>query len=447
VASTSDLEAALQARWDLETLAVYADALIARGDPRGEVVALDLHIAEHGSTPELEQTRRDLLFAWLGGDELCGRAWRPQDFRFGLLEDFGITSDTQHTAEERVAALLACPAGSWLRGLGFLTSAAHLAASLELLATRRLPWLRRLSIDQVDEAGPVPPAIVNAFVAATPYLEELALEGVRVLASPVHPHVRTLRLVGGEALVVGRAAMPQVSKLELVLVDREPSELRDLAALVNPRLFPGLSHLDLSRNEYSYPTGNRHNRPVFPFVFAIEAFERVTQLRLPSVRSDDDARAVLELLARYPRLEVTIARTYKQTLLDDVDDPRLHVAPPRRWLPRDVVSSREALTITLPGAYGDELALASCIEHLERAFDAMAPDARTAWNAVWDFLAELGWEDEDGKPTSKPFEAATLLRALEALDDDDRCARVAQLLRAARHPPGATVLIKRYWGW
>jgi uncharacterized protein (TIGR02996 family) len=42
VTARSDLEAMLRASPDDDTLMIYADALIAEGDPRGELIALEL---------------------------------------------------------------------------------------------------------------------------------------------------------------------------------------------------------------------------------------------------------------------------------------------------------------------------------------------------------------------------------------------------------------------
>src|SRR5438552_7266092 len=53
VETLDELEATLRARWDRETLAVYGDHLMSAGDPRGELVALDLRIDDEGATAEL----------------------------------------------------------------------------------------------------------------------------------------------------------------------------------------------------------------------------------------------------------------------------------------------------------------------------------------------------------------------------------------------------------
>lgn len=465
VASIDELEAALQARWDPETAAVYADALIARGDPRGELIALDLYAEQHGSTPELEQQRRERLAAWLGSDKYFCLPWETraswpsaihemphrdlwwrEHVRFGMLEHYTI-SERMHPAAEDVAALFASPAAPYLRSVHIDASSKPVAAVLQLLAARSLPWLRRLAITQ-EYKGHVPEATIDAFVAAAPHLEELSLKGVRIVKAPAHPNVRTLRLVGRTALVVGAAAMPRVTEIDLVFVndhdvrrwlDPEPHRWLEYAPLLNPRLFPALERLDLSHNEYQWAG------PLFPFVHAIEGLERIAQLRIPSL-SDEDAVAALALLERYPRLEISVVGMYHQPRLPDgAGHPRLHVPALRPWLPGELVARRGALDISPPD---DKIAPPSCAELLEEQFDAMSPDAQAAWAALWDFLDGLGWDDVDGRPIELPFDAATLLRAFDALDDHvdgGRCLGVADWLRNEELPPGSTVMIRRSW--
>jgi len=68
-----EIEGALQARWDRETLEVYADALQASGDPRGSLIALAL--AGGRDTPELVRQRDQLVAAWLGDFRLERPGW------------------------------------------------------------------------------------------------------------------------------------------------------------------------------------------------------------------------------------------------------------------------------------------------------------------------------------------------------------------------------------
>jgi hypothetical protein len=72
VGKIDDVEAALAASWDREHRAVYGDALAASGDPRGELIAIDLHVETHGPSEELTARKQALIEAWLGA-ELAAR--------------------------------------------------------------------------------------------------------------------------------------------------------------------------------------------------------------------------------------------------------------------------------------------------------------------------------------------------------------------------------------
>lgn len=413
---------------------VYADALIARGDPRGELIALDLHAAQHGETAELAQQRRARAAAWLGPEQRFG------EVRFGMLERVTISSERKRPAAGFVAELFASPAAPYLRSVQIDASPKQVAAALALLATRPLPWLRRLAITQ-ESRGPVPRATLEAFAGAAPHLEELSLEGPRVVATPVHPNVRALRIVGGDALVVGAAAMPSVTEIDLVF-DRycAPAKRLAFAALLNPRLFPALERLDLSHSPGTEWAGS-----LFAFIHAIESFERIVQLRIPALASDLDAHAAHALLERHPRLEIAVAGMHRRSVPDGAHHPRLRVPATRPWPPREQVPvGSQGLTISPPG---EEIMLQSCVDLLEEQFDAMSPGAQAAWAALWDFLDGLGWSHPDHSPIVLPFDAATLLRALEALDDEDgsrHCRRMTAWLRELNLPPGATVMLQRY---
>ena len=162
----------------------------------------------------------------------------------------------------------------------------------------------------------------------------------------------------------------------------------------------------------------------------------------------DYINALLACPAGQFNLEVEIARRYRTVdppLVNGLN-PRVVIPEPRPWPPRDQMSSREALQITIPGEpYGDEIALTTCMEELEVVFDTLPATPHAAWLAVWDFLDGLGWDDDDNA-IELPFSAELLRVALDALEDV-RCQRIGAAIRDAQLPAGATVKIKRYWGW
>ena len=428
MAVIAELEARLQREWDDATAAVYADALIAAGDPRGEVIAIDLHIANHGTTPELDARRAAKLVEWLG---------RPYPVRLGLVHDYSLSSDSDGSAIDRAAELVGSRAGEALASISIAIFVQNLPALLDVLARRPHPWLRRITIQTTTDGDPVPPEIAARLSAATPNLEELALRGDRIFTTPVHATVRTLRLDGTASIVVGAHAMPSVTTVDLALGFAQGRRRRALCALLNPRLFPAVRTLDLSRNEYEYPTGLERNQPVFGFIDEIEGFDRIRELVLPSLRGDDHLRAAEALLVRFPDLHIRVARSYA---FAPPSSDRLRVAAPRPWPAPDTISSRHALRVE--GA-DTELALRTIIDELEAAFDTLPADARAAWVAFWELVDSL--PDEDDPNTASRFDAETLLRAMASLPDEWRCTEVARHLRA--NPKVEGVLLSRYWNW
>ncbi len=410
---------------------------------------MDIAIARGGASETVLQRRQTLADEWLGGfGAFVGRV----DVRFGLIEDL-----TLSPRSDVAARIHETEAGRLVRSVNISAGAAELPAVLANLVSRPLPWLRRLSINQTG-VGPLDRVASESFVAQTPNLEELILDGDRVMVRPGHPNVSTLRLAGESSLVIGANAIPNVTTLDLAFDGSSRSVARTgraqrahRAGLLNPRTFPNLRKLDLSRNEFVYPTKLASNVGVFPFIDAIEEPDRIVHLRLPSLRTKEDAESVFALLERVPTRTIEFARLYAgwESLAGELEHPRLSLPPPRPWPPRDLVSGRDALTIKLPQKqYGEDVALSSWIEILEHDFDGFSIDAKAAWVELWGFLDGLGWESADGQEIVQPFRATTLLTALETVDDH-RSRPLREALRAL--PPAeleeTRVTIKRYWGW
>src|SRR5882724_9755150 len=121
------LEAALAVSWDRETLAVYADHLMSEGDPRGELIVLDLELATR-STPELVARRASLLSGWLGRlvPSDPHTAWVGDSFRFGFLEDLVLDErDSMHA--QRLASILESPLAPYLKRVTVRGLVGHVA--------------------------------------------------------------------------------------------------------------------------------------------------------------------------------------------------------------------------------------------------------------------------------------------------------------------------------
>lgn len=201
-----DLEAALAEEFSRQHLAIYADLLQAEGDPRGELIAIDLRIAEHGPSDVLKTRRRELLA------ELLGDATAPFvrddhnafELGFGSVRIDGVSG--ARLAAER--ALMESPLGPYLRHVTIRGGEKHLTTGIATLVRREHRWLRSLHVHYDTMASRSTEPIVSAsltrkLIAATPVLEHLRVTRstttAEAAARPVfasfdHPRVRELDL-------------------------------------------------------------------------------------------------------------------------------------------------------------------------------------------------------------------------------------------------------------
>jgi hypothetical protein len=184
----SKLEADLRANWAPPEMTVYADYLQSIGDPRGELIAIDLVNMSKSQTGRAETKwatrRRALLAAWLG-DELAEKL-ETQIFQ-GFLQ---ATSDRE---------ILESPAGEFVRACRIQGAVADIRTSLAQLAARPRPWLSHLAITApAPERGAfcVPRPVLERLVAATPHLDSIVLDGSSVVDHLAHPAVRFVRTEG-----------------------------------------------------------------------------------------------------------------------------------------------------------------------------------------------------------------------------------------------------------
>ena len=370
-----ELEDALHARWDRETLLVYADALQAAGDPRGELIALDLEIAERGTTPELAIRRRKRLYEWLGGSTIAGRPVHEASFRDGFVDDFYVTHDRNTGVTGYLDALFASRAGRFVRGLTIAVGGlVQLREAFAVLVREPRRWLERIELRVVEADRPIGEPLVRALIAATPRLHTLAINDTGAIAAFPHPNVRHVITESPRLALV--QTIPNVETLDLVLDsdDREDNEAGYTPdVLAGIHTLPSLRVLDLSRNEPAYPPAASDG--IYPFVrwLPLATLERV---RLPSLRTPQQAQLLGETIDLAPTTQFEIARSYDRhtTLLATINHPRLALPVPFTWPPPDTLSSREALTITVPTEeYGDDVSLTQLIDRLEVQWDHLRP--------------------------------------------------------------------------
>ncbi|HWO20288.1 MAG TPA: hypothetical protein VNO30_16075 [Kofleriaceae bacterium] len=201
MAIRDDLEEALLACWNVDDLAVYADHLLAEGDPRGELIALDLR--PDLASAEWRARRQAVLRGWLGS-ELAARAADLVSHGFVHALD-----DGKGAAGALAGPLLDSPAGAFVRSFTTRGPATRVRASLQRLAARPRPHLTRLRIAVRSGAGREPAiggATTDALVAAAPRLVELEVGGRRVLDAFSHPALRRLHMSNHDSIVAAPGA-------------------------------------------------------------------------------------------------------------------------------------------------------------------------------------------------------------------------------------------------
>jgi uncharacterized protein (TIGR02996 family) len=244
----AEFEQALHERPDDDgAWSVYGDWLAARGDPRGELIQLELAIEAGAITPELRSRYAKLMVEehprWVGEPltALLDEADASRDFvvewRRGHLLNARILASGSQTAAQRLAALLASPTAGMLEELFVDIDADR--DDLEPLAPAvwqhaPLTALRRLTLSAwTFRRGEGPPLIDLAFdwEQAWPRLEVLNLHALHWrLAPPRHARLHRLTLSARHGVELEPLRM---------LADAELAKL-DHLALFFGRLEPAL---------------------------------------------------------------------------------------------------------------------------------------------------------------------------------------------------------------
>ncbi len=416
--TTATLEAELRRAWTLDNLAVYGDHLQQLGDPRGELIAVDVHLARHGRGPEVEHRRRRALRAWLGLDDTVDPtrgAWEGVRFAFGFIDDLRV---------ELAPLILRGPAGPFVRGITLIQRPHTIRGLLDDLGAMPRPWLDRLTIVPRFK-GPPPQAVWRAgdptfhpellapVLAGTPRLTRLELAGHRLILAFPHPHVTSVRIDGIDALLPilqAGPAMPAVTELELGFARTPGGPVvmqRPWPKLVPVASFPALRRLDLSANEAQRATSDTQ-LDVFEMLGGFDGLDRLVELRVPSLRTSQERDQLQRAIRRMPqlrRLEVIRGPVaFESSALEVVEVERA-------WPRWDTPTAREPLWVSCGNdrsSFGvlPRSLIAAC-ERSYRWFDAAA---REAWAEIWRVVSALGY---DSGTSTLP--AATWRTALEAV--------------------------------
>jgi hypothetical protein len=308
-----DLEEALHDAFDHEHLAVYADELQRLGDPRGELIALDLRADQEGATEEITARRRELLLSLLGPVAAVHPLVRC---RYGFVDlMFALRDEMREGALAAFDAVLLGPLGSYVRDVTFSGDGVRLRDLMALLAQRSRPFLTRLALE-----GPhalhyidLPREIVARASTMMPRLVTLEATGRRAVPPVEFPTVRHVVSHCYDAVTAltasngGPPCFPRVERLNIRLF--WTLQTLQLEALLPPAQLPALRELDMSR--CAEPVGSDAGYDVFRYLRLSAIAPQLVRLRVPKVDHVEQAVNLQAAINRMPGLrEIGIAGAY-----------------------------------------------------------------------------------------------------------------------------------------
>lgn len=293
------LEAGLRDSFDAGHLAVYADVLQAHGDPRGELIAIDLERDAGNWTDELAARRSEILANLV-----------PEHDAIRCRYGFVTVVDSAPTP--MLDTVLLGPYGTYVRELTIAGSAEDIRCVVTTLVLRARPWLERLTIRQTDWGNvQLSQKLASGLVEMLPRLHTVNVTGRNVFPLVALPTVTTLVASPVKALaaLIDPAAggsppevcLPAVTDLDaLLMLDHQTSFPANQQHTVLPASqLPALRRLDLRRNtQLPVNTGV----DVFRFVAQLALAAQLEQLRLPRLDHVEQAIALQSALDRMPNL-------------------------------------------------------------------------------------------------------------------------------------------------
>ncbi|HEY5936258.1 MAG TPA: hypothetical protein VIU61_16520 [Kofleriaceae bacterium] len=405
-----------------DKLLVWADQLQAEGDPRGELIALEL---ESGS--QAAKRQHDLKVEWLGKELASHPGVRCA---YGFLE-IDITE-----RDLWVVTSLAGPRRH-LISARIKGNAATVEAAVTALSSQIQPWLLALEITSFEKRPArfiVEAALASELVGVTPQLLGLQVWGNRVFEAFPHPGLVRINVTGCDAIgSLMNPALTSLNELDLAFdCGDTPVAGNSLHALPRSEL-PALRRLDLSRNEPGPVEGGAlshcgGDRSFVRFLRELELVSQLTHLRVPSIRTAADAADLQAVMDRMPHLvELEVARDYGASRTVSHPSAKVTVPPSRRWPPYD--RAHGGITVEVPDARigwrrlwprrsatpGEYLELRCGVDLMESVYDELSDEGRIAWDQFWEFVNRLGSNARDG--AGQAFSVAVLERALEACGD------------------------------
>jgi uncharacterized protein (TIGR02996 family) len=274
--SNPELEARiLENSDDLSAYLVYSDWLSERGDPRGELIAVQAKLAETPNNPGLKSTEEKLLAdnaaVWLGDFAGKGDADLAVKWRLGFLDSvrFGPPLDDYGASElgfpEAIGTLMALPGTTFIRELiigskeydDYPTSWQD---CIDALVEHGVPKaLRRLEFNRGGfwDISSTELGSLQALYPMVRGLRELTIEmGSLDLGTIDLPALRSLEIVTGGLTSanlesIGSASWPHLEKLSLCIGETDNDygcnvQLEDIEKLLARDCFGRVRHLGLA---------------------------------------------------------------------------------------------------------------------------------------------------------------------------------------------------------
>lgn len=241
-------QAVLDEPEDLAARRVYGDALIAAGDPRGELINVQcaLEDAAPADRPPLIKRERELLTAhqkaWIA--PYGGAIWRPE-FRRGFIEVAFVSTKKF------------IPVANELLGNEPITTLHLRELSIANATTLgKTPGFERLHTLRAVESKLAKKGIEGLFARPLPRLRHLNLYqagiddgGLEVLGAKVFSHLERLNLAGTRVTYNGLAKLlcdPRLAALRYLHLNWLVPGTDGTGFLAEHLALPGLTHLDLS---------------------------------------------------------------------------------------------------------------------------------------------------------------------------------------------------------
>ena len=389
-------------RPDDATLGVYADFLQSQGDPRGELIALDLRPPSM-SLHSVEVRRGQLLRTWLGDEVEVLLDPDQQLWYVGDLSSTYATFDCgfvdlfidDPSDDALLAHLLHGSGGEHLRRVSIQGSEDVIEPMLAHLVAKPRPWLQQLAVSRTDGWKLlVDRALGERFVAATPNLEVLDLLGRNLFDRLAHPTVRELGITGCESIdLADGPPMPALHTIDFAFDGESPTP----RGLFGSERVPALRRFNCSRNEPG-------NVQLFAELGTLGVAAQITHLVLPSIRSRRDHALVQAAIDRMPMLrEIQLARAY--ATFGPIEElrhswARVKVPSPLPWPPREMLVRMLAID-------GYATDLTDLVDVLEEQYDDLPEEQRAIWYRFWTAVDSLQGE--------QAFNVGDLSSALGAL--------------------------------